>query len=98
MDMYDIPMDSLVIIGVPVTPYLAGAYDITKVAENERTLVVLDDKEDAAGLTEALAELQRRIEWYETPRYVPYKINGKLRYGEFEFQQENGEHKIVIVR
>ena len=91
-------MNSLEIIGVPVTPYLAGAHDITKIAENERTLVVLDERNDAVGLAEALAEAQRRIKGYDMPKYVPYEINGKLRYGEFDFQQENGEHRIVILR
>ena len=91
-------MNSLVIIGVPVTPYLAGAYNIRTTSDNERTLVVLDDKNDAEGLAEALAESQRRIEGHDMPKYVPYKINGKLRYGQFEFQTENGEHRIVIVR
>ena len=91
-------MNSLEIIGVPVTPYLAGAYNITTTSDNERTLVVLDDKDDAEGLAETLAELQRLIEGYDMPRYVPYEINGKPRYGEFDFQQENGEHKIVILR
>ena len=93
--MRDVPMDSLEIMGFPVTQYLAGAYDITTMSDNERTQVFLWD---AAGLTEVLAEVQRRIEWHDTPKYVPYKINGKLKYGEFEFQQENGERSIVIVR
>ena len=93
--MRDVAIESLEIMGFPVTQYLAGAYDITNIAENERTLVCLWD---AAGLTEVLAEVQRRIEWHDTPRYVPYKINGQLRYGQFDFQQENGERSIVIVR
>ena len=96
--MREVDMNSLEIIGVPVTRYLAGAYNITKMAENERTLVVLDDRNDAAGLAEALAELQRRIEGYDMPKYVPYEINGKLRYGHFDFQEENGERSIVILR
>ena len=93
--MRDVAIESLVIMGFPVTQYLAGAYDITTTSDNERTQVILWD---AAGLTEVLAEVQRRIEWHDTPRYVPYKINGQLRYGQFDFQQENGEHKIVILR
>ena len=91
-------MNSLEIIGVPVTRYLAGAYNITKMAENERTLVVLHERDDASGLAETLAEVQRRIEGHDMPKYVPYEINGQLRYGHFDLQQENGEHRIVILR
>ena len=96
--MRDVAMDSLIIMGVPVTPYLAGAYNIRTTSDNERTLVVLDNKDDAVGLAEALEESQRRVAGHDMPKYVPYRINGQLRYGQFEFQTENGEHRIVIVR
>ena len=93
--MREVAIDSLEIMGFPVTQYLAGAHDIRTMSDNERTQVFLWD---AAGLTEVLAEVQRRIEWHDMPKYVPYKINGKLKYGQFEFQQENGERSIVIIR
>ena len=93
--MKDVPIDSLEIIGVPVTPYLAGAYDITRVAENERTLVILGD---LTGTAEDMEELQRRIEGHDMPKYVPYEINGKLKYGHFDLRSETGYHSIVILR